>query len=89
MPMPSGMPIRQARTNAPNTRAAEIPTCARNGVSVKPLVQILMNLNSTACGDGRNSGLTQPIKVNSHQTKMIVPIEAMDSHIVSPCPGTP
>ena len=35
-----------------------------------------MNLSSTACGEGRNSGLTQPMKVTSHQTKMIPRIDS-------------
>ena len=89
MDSPRGMPITQARAKAPKTRSVLTSTCSRNGVPVKPFCQMVTNLVTTAPGEGTNSGLTQPIAVTSHQTNRNPATDAMDSHIVLPCPGTP
>jgi hypothetical protein len=42
----------------------------QEGVLVKPFVPDLKNFAAPRCGEGRNSGLTQPSVVTSHQRKM-------------------
>ncbi len=83
------MPMRQASRKAPNTRAAEIRICSQSGVPVKPFCHTATNFCTIACGDGRNSGLTQPMVVTAHQTKTSAAMVAKLSIMVSPWPGTP
>lgn len=57
------MAVAQARKKAENTRVRLAMACSARVELATPSVMADTNLPYTACGDGRNSGLTQPALV--------------------------
>lgn len=83
------MPMAQANRKALNTLPAEIRMCTQSAEPVNPSLQMFKNFTTILCGEGTNSGLTQPIAVINHQKKSSIAIVVKLSNTVFPEPGTP
>ena len=86
--MPTGTAVTKASQKAAVTRSTLASRCSHSGLSLAVPVTYSWNCCHTACGLGRNSGLTQPMFVTRNHSANRVATLATLMATLEPSPGT-